>query len=157
MFERPRWAQRFCFLTIRVSFDIWGMLMCNSCAGTPNCHLYILNPHLDVTRWFFIWGWLVEWGNLNVYQIDSVDQIKKVRRQTRKFDLCKKHIDSSYMEVSVSSRRDTPVIHFRFSKINEINHPAISICGYPHGHGNSQIPGNPGLANAGWWLMVLPP
>ena len=26
------------------------MLMCNSCAGTPNCHLYILNPHLDVTR-----------------------------------------------------------------------------------------------------------
>ena len=71
-------------VSIRVSSDIWGMLMCNSCAGTPNCHLYILNPHLDVTRsapdrWlFFIWGWLcwlVEWGNINVYQTNQLTQL----------------------------------------------------------------------------------
>jgi len=25
------------------------MLMCNACTGSPNCHLFSLNPHLDIT------------------------------------------------------------------------------------------------------------
>ena len=44
------------------------ILMCNSCAGTPNCHLYILNPHLDVNGYPTIFNTeLTEYGNQSGY------------------------------------------------------------------------------------------
>ena len=44
------------------------MLMCNSCAGTPNCHLYILNPHLDVNGYPTVFNTeLAEYGNQSGY------------------------------------------------------------------------------------------
>ncbi|CAK9024255.1 unnamed protein product [Durusdinium trenchii] len=44
------------------------MLMCNSCAGTPNCHLYILNPHLDINGYPTVFNTeLAEYGNQSGY------------------------------------------------------------------------------------------
>eukprot|EP00440_Ansanella_granifera_P034040 gb/GFBE01036926.1/.p1 GENE.gb/GFBE01036926.1/~~gb/GFBE01036926.1/.p1 ORF type:complete len:1259 (+),score=257.18 gb/GFBE01036926.1/:1-3777(+) len=44
------------------------ILMCNSCAGTPNCHLTCLNPHLDVNGYPTIFNTeLTEYGNQSGY------------------------------------------------------------------------------------------
>ncbi|CAE7905325.1 Wrnip1 [Symbiodinium necroappetens] len=44
------------------------ILMCNSCAGSPNCHLYILNPHLDVNGYPTVFNTeLTEYGNQSGY------------------------------------------------------------------------------------------
>ena len=44
------------------------ILMCNSCAGSPNCHLYILNPHLDVNGYPTVFNTeLAEYGNQSGY------------------------------------------------------------------------------------------
>ena len=42
--------------------------MCNSCAGTPNCHLFSLNPHLDVNGYPTVFNTeLCEYGNQSGY------------------------------------------------------------------------------------------
>jgi len=44
------------------------MLMCNACAGTPNCHLISLNPHLDTNGYPTIFNTeLTEYGNQSGY------------------------------------------------------------------------------------------
>jgi len=44
------------------------MLMCNACAGSPNCHLFSLNPHLDTHGYPTIFNTeLTEYGNQSGY------------------------------------------------------------------------------------------
>ncbi|CAJ1432998.1 unnamed protein product [Effrenium voratum] len=44
------------------------MIMCNSCAGTPNCHLFSLNPHLDVNGYPTVFNTeLAEYGDQSGY------------------------------------------------------------------------------------------
>ncbi|CAE8718312.1 unnamed protein product [Polarella glacialis] len=44
------------------------MLMCSACAGTPNCHLQVLNPHLDVNGYPTIFDTeICDYGNQSGY------------------------------------------------------------------------------------------